>query len=47
MMRFYWGWTRVWLSELRRHLTERVTLGLVDRTGDAPRLDSAPALLAS
>ncbi len=41
MMRFYRRWARAWLAELRRRLTERVTLGLVDRMGDAPGLDSA------
>jgi hypothetical protein len=41
MMRFYWRWARVWLAELRRRGTERITLGLLDRMGDAPRLDAA------
>jgi hypothetical protein len=31
----------VWIAELRRRLTERITLGLLDRMGAAPRLDSA------
>jgi hypothetical protein len=41
MMKVYWRWARVWLAELRRRLTERVTLGLLDRMGDAPGLDAA------
>lgn len=41
MMRFYWRWARGWLSELPRRLTERMALGLLDRMGDAPRLDAA------
>jgi hypothetical protein len=41
MMRFYWRWARLWLAELRRRGTERITLALLDRMGYAPRLDAA------
>jgi hypothetical protein len=40
MMRFCWRWARSSLFELRRRLTEWVALRLLDRMGDAPRLDS-------
>jgi hypothetical protein len=40
MMRFYWRRARPWLFELRRRLTEGITPRLLDRMGDAPRLDA-------
>ncbi|HEY2478882.1 MAG TPA: hypothetical protein VGI17_09120 [Solirubrobacterales bacterium] len=40
-MRFYWRWAYGWISDDRRRLIERITLGLLDRMGDAPRLDAA------
>lgn len=40
-MRFFWNWAHEWLCERRRRLTERLTVGLLDRLGEGPRLDAA------